>query len=230
MNELLGAWRRHARANEHLTNLDTLITQIRQLCEQGVLAENDPETGELIPSEIILSPLRLNAGVLIGEIAGNLRASLDYLVYVLAENDSGSPQRGTQFPIEDTPQGFTGRSPKLLVGVSDEHVAVIRQFQPYKGCEWTGILRDLDNAAKHREVLSVGVDLNVASVLTLAEHHLGGQLDAQGVPENVGMNMYLKGPAEILLPEGRPIMQTLQQLHFQAGLLLNLFSYEFPAG
>src|SRR2546426_2343656 len=126
MNELLGAYRRHARANEHLTNLNNLVGQIRQLCENGVLAEEDSETGDFRPSENILGPLKLDAGVLIGEIAGNLRSALDYLVYVLAANDAGAPQQGTQFLIEDTPQGFTGRSPRLLVGISEEHVAIIR--------------------------------------------------------------------------------------------------------
>jgi hypothetical protein len=229
MNELEGAFRRHNRANEHLENLDALIGQLRQLCENGVLAEEDPKTGLLQPSEEILGPLKLDAGVLIGEIAGNLRASLDYLVYVLAANDAGDPQRGTQFPIEDTAQGFTGKRPRFLAGVSDEHVAVIRQFQPYKGCEWTGALRDIDNAAKHREVLSVDVDLSVASVLTLAEHSLGGELNEDGHPADLGMSMYVKGPVKILLPEGRPIMETLQ-LHFQTGLLLHLFTFEFPGG
>lgn len=229
MNELEGAYRRHSRAGEHLAHLEGIVGQIQQLGEQGVLAEDDPETDDLEPSEEILGPLRLTASVLIGEIVHNLRAALDYLVYVLAENDSGSPQKNTQFLIEDTVQGFTGRNPTALKGVSDEHVAVIRQLQPFKGCEWSRVLRDLDNAAKHRELLSVRIDQNVGSVLTLSEFSVG-ERDAKGDPLHKGMSMYLKGPVEILLPEGRPVMDTLRELHAQVGFVLQLFTYEFPPG
>src|SRR5437868_5186403 len=133
MPSLQGAFRRHARAREHLANLEGVIDQIETLGENGVLAEQNPETGIFGPAESILGPLRLTAGVLVGEIVHNLRAALDYLIYVMAESDAGSPQIGTQFLIEDSPQGFTGRSPGYLKGISEEHVAVIRQFQPFKG-------------------------------------------------------------------------------------------------
>ncbi len=228
MNELQGAYRRHARAREHLTNLEGIVSQIEQLGANGVLAEKDPDTGEIGPSKAILDPLKLDAGVLIGEIVHNLRAALDYLVYVIAASDAGATQKGTQFLIEDSPQGFTGRSPRLLVGVSEEHVAIIRQFQPFRGCEWSGILRDLDNASKHREVLSVGVDLNIATVLQMTEYRIGGELDADGSPESLGVNVYLKGPVQILLPEGRPLIETLTEIQTQVGLVLFLFNYEFP--
>lgn len=108
-------------------------------------------------------------------------------------------------------------------------MAIIRQFQPFKGCEWTGILRDLDNTAKHREVLSVNIDQS-ASLLQLTEYPLGGELDAKGVPLPKGVDVYLKGPIQILLPEGRPLMQTLRELETQVGFLLGLFVYEFPPG
>jgi hypothetical protein len=227
-DELRGAYRRHSRADEHLTDLQGVIERIQQLGEYGVLAEQDPDTGEIGPSHAVLNPLKLDAGVLVAEIVHNLRAALDYLVYVLAESDAGTPQSGTQFLIEDSAQGFTGRSPRLLVGVSDEHVAIIRQFQPFKGCEWTGILRELDNASKHREVLSVGVDLSVATALQMTEYVVGGELDADGNPPSLGVEVYLKGPVEVLLPDRRQVVDTLRYLHTQVGNVLGLFVWEFP--
>lgn len=227
MNELEGAYRRHARAREHLTNLEGVVGQIRQLGENGVLAEENPDTREWGPSGTILDPLKLTAGVLVGEIVQNLRAALDYLVYALATKDAGTTQSGTQFLIEDSPQGFTGRSPRYLKGISEEHVAVIRQFQPFKGADWSGLLRDFDNAAKHREILSVNVDLSVGHILQLTEYRVGGELDAQGAPVPQGVQMYLKGPVQILLPEGRPIIETLREIETQVGLVLFLFSNEF---
>ena len=227
MATLEGAYRRHARAREHLANLQGVVGRIEALGKDGVLAEQDPDTGLFGPAAHVVNPLRLEAGVLVGEIVHNLRAALDYLVYVIAESDAGSPQSGTQFLIEDSPQGFTGRSPRLLKGVSEEHVAVIRQFQPFKGCDWSGPLRDFDNASKHREILSVSVDVNIASILALSEYPLGGELDAQGAPVPQGVQMYLKGPVEILLPEGRLPVQTLTHLEQQVGIVLWLFSSEF---
>jgi hypothetical protein len=43
------------------------------------------------------------------------------------------------------------------------------------------------------------------------------------------MTVYLKGPALVTLPDGLPVIETLQQLNQQATLLLLLFSYEFPS-
>lgn len=165
-----------------------------------------------------------------GEIVYNLRAALDYLVYVLAENDSGSPQSGTQFLIEDTQQGFTARSKRYLKGVSDEHIAVLRQFQPYKGCEWTGILRDLSNTDKHRELATVHLDFSATGVRMLTDYPLNGEPDADGVPVPEDVSMYLKGPAFVVLPDGRVLVDTLRELETQVGLVLLLFSYEFPTG
>src|SRR5689334_11619575 len=133
-----------------MPELERLVGEIVQLCENGVLADVDLESEWVRPAPWIVDPLRNRASVVVGEIVYNLRAALDYLVYVPAEQDSGARQSGTQFPIEDSQQGFTAHRPTRLKGVSDEHAAVIRQFQPYRGCEWTRTLRDLSNPDKHR--------------------------------------------------------------------------------
>lgn len=117
-----------------------------------------------------------------------------------------------------------------MKGVSEEHAAIIRQFQPYKGAHWTGVLRDLDNASKHREIVSVDIDQDVASILVLNEFSVAAVLDADGNAAPDGANVYLKGAAKILLTEGYPLMETLRNLQTQVGLLLGVFMYEFPAG
>jgi len=119
---------------------------------------------------------------------------------------------------------------RVLRGVSEEHAAIIRQFQPYRGCEWTRTLRDLSNPDKHRELVSVNVDLTVSAVLTLTEVTINGdsQPDSDEGPED--MTMYLKGPALITLPDGGPVVETLRQLQTQVQAVLFIFTYEFPAG
>jgi hypothetical protein len=229
MNELQGAYLRRERAREHLPDLETVVTTLIKTCESGVAAYEDPETGEWGPAPWVIDPLRLRAGMLAGEVLYNLRAALDYLVYVVAASDAGTPQDGTQFLIEDTQQGFTSRSKRFLKGVSEEHIALIRQFQPYKGCEWTGILRDLSNIDKHRELASVHVDFAATAFGQITEWRITPEGEADGEPTQHDMGMYLKGPANVLLPGGRPLIETLRHLEAQVGAVLFVFSYEFPS-
>jgi len=233
VNELQGAFLRRERASEHLPELERLVGEIVQFCENGVLADVDFETEMVRPASWILDPLRNRASVRVGEFVYNLRAALDYLVYVLAEADSGTRQNGTQFPIEDSQQGFTAHRHTRLKGVSDEHAAIIRQFQPYRGCAWTRILRDLSNPDKHRELVSVDVDFTLNRLMTLTEHGIltgSDEGDTEVDSADSDMTVYLKGPALVTLPDGLPVVETLQELDRQATLLLFLFSYEFPAG
>jgi hypothetical protein len=72
------------------------------------------------------------------------------LVYELAALDSGTVQNGTQFPIEDTPDGFKRKRKSFLRGVNDRHAALIEKLQPYNGVNWTKILRTISNPDKHR--------------------------------------------------------------------------------
>jgi len=90
--------------------------------------------------------------VRVGEMIYNLRAALDYVVFEIAHHDSGVKQNGTQFPVEDRPEGFAGRRKSFLKGVSDEHVALIESYQPYEGCRWTTLLVSLSNPDKHRQL------------------------------------------------------------------------------
>lgn len=217
-----------------MPDLERVVGEIVQLCEHGILADVEFETEQVTPSPVILDPLRNRASVLVGEIVYNLRAALDYLVYVLAEEDSGTRQNATQFPIEDSQQGFTAHRHTWLKGVSDEHAAIIRQFQPYRGCEWTRILRDLSNPDKHRELVTVDVDFTLQRLMMLTEQdvrHIRGEREAQlERPFDENMTVYLKGPALVTLPDGLPVIETLHELNRQATFLLLLFTYEFPAG
>ncbi len=105
------------------------------------------------------------AAVTIGEIAYNCRAALDYLVAELARGaNRGREVRRTQFPMEDRPDMFearvtgvhpdnpTRRVDRYLHKVPPPAVAMFRNLQPFAGCEWTTLLRDVSNPDKHRFV------------------------------------------------------------------------------
>jgi len=107
---LAGAFARVDRAGEHLADLKPDIDAMRQQQDQATFPyfETEPPHGFAVNL-----PTRADASmripILIGEIAYNLRSALDYLIFELAKLDSGMPQKGTQFPIEDTPEGFAHR-------------------------------------------------------------------------------------------------------------------------
>jgi hypothetical protein len=109
------------------------------------------------------------SGIWIGEAIYNLRAALDYVVYVTAcmAND-GRDVADTQFPITARPDDFwaqaTGRHPKTgrkvtkrLHHVPDEIVDRIAGLQPWSTppCLWTKRLSDLSNPDKHRAMASL---------------------------------------------------------------------------
>jgi len=113
---------------------------------------------------LTVEPLAL-ASVTIGDALYNLRAALDYLVYVTAiYNNKLRHVPGTQFPIEDDPAMFkarvTGRHPRdkkkrvaqYLRCVPPAAVEQIRKLQPFEGTLWTRSLRELSNPDKHRTV------------------------------------------------------------------------------
>ena len=96
--------------------------------------------------------------LIVGDCVHNLRSALDHLVYAIAihetKRDPPSDDRRLEFPISDSPDLFTQREwhiKSLSPGVR----AAIKSLQPYNRLHHElppilGILRDLDDADKHR--------------------------------------------------------------------------------
>jgi len=105
------------------------------------------------PLETFLGELWEEVRFLTSEFALHARVALDYLVFDLAWKDSGIEQKGTQFPIDDSPEGFARHIPTRLKGLTDEHIAMIESFQPYNGFHMHSllVLNGLSNRDKHRE-------------------------------------------------------------------------------
>jgi hypothetical protein len=90
------------RAEEHLTELRTILNQIAMTYQNTIRAKLHPKTSDeiqiLVPKEALPAPAI--APIIIGEICYNLRCALDYLVFELARLDSGRSPQLIQFPIE----------------------------------------------------------------------------------------------------------------------------------
>ena len=206
------AYARVARTNDHLTRLKLEIKLVASpvsswWMDQGYIWTPDISTSK----EIIDVPPMV--GVLIGETIYNLRAALDYLIYELAFLDSTHIQNKTQFPIEDSEDGWLGHIPTYLKGVSVGHQAVIKQLQPYYGCDWTGRLRDLSNPDKHKSLTVLRLDLFIG--------------DAKAAATRTPMEMQTNITLGVAFDDGSPVIETLQELKSQVTEVLNVFHLSF---
>ena len=92
-------------------------------------------------------------GTVIGDCLHNMRSALDHLVYALA--GSAARNARTEFPIFVDRDQFRSKQGRLLRGVADDAVTVIKWVQPYR---WGArasihplwILHELNNIDKHR--------------------------------------------------------------------------------
>lgn len=236
---LVPAEERHKRAQEHLVDLEARSKRFFDEYPDPIMVEPHPkQPGNVIlhgDARALFPPYILN--ILVGETINNLRSCLDYLVYDLAWLDSGSRQEKTQMPIEDFPyttqvggkkrSGFWNRRGSYLRGVNDAHVARIEEIQPYKGVNWTRVLREISNADKHREPVGVGrrEEGGTARIVNVYRPGEGTAPDAQPIQTNVNVDPVTA--RFITLEDGTPIVETLQVLQSEVGALIQEFKPDF---
>jgi|SRR5215510_7255930 len=93
---------------------------------------------------------------ILGDAVHNLRSALDHLAWALVEVNGNSPNRATQFPINDNLASFKAAVPRCLAGASDKAISAIKDLKPYKGGNhvlWT--VHDLDIIDKHRLIVPI---------------------------------------------------------------------------
>lgn len=184
------------RASEHL---EWLKTHVRHL-DPDLSAD---KTGWVIAEEsfdIHVGDIRIR----FGECAGSMRNALNYLVCILAEQDSGRVGKHVQFPIERSPNSFTGHRDSYLEGISDEHVALIEGFQPYYTGNWIEELRVFSNWYRHSGLIKIQKTIQRPKVVSSPprKERIGSFV------VEVDSNFF---PA-VALEDGRPIVETLEKL------------------
>lgn len=204
----LTLFKRHAR--KFFTKMPIMAPSLETDLAEGdfVVISN---LSHLIPS--VLS-------ILIGECIYNLRAALDYLIYELAILDSGQVQEKTQFPIRDDPKGWEQLGSTSLKGLTRKHMAAIECLQPYKGCNWTKVLRDISNPDKHRTLVFVEGS-------SVTEWSLGKDNQADPSTSLRAMKLHAEVYPSITFSDERPVIKTLQELHANVARVLECFNAEF---
>jgi len=169
--------------------------------------------------------------ILVVEICYNLRAALDYLIFELARLDSGQVQNGTQFPIEDRPKNFAGNGHRRLVGLNARHIAAMELLQPYNGCNWTRLLRDISNPDKHRSLSFAqgGFELEAYPAADrLRFLNLPGKVSSARHPvTGVEMHVQTNLTLEIQFSDGTPVVPTLEKIKTQVAATLEAFKTDF---
>jgi len=173
----------------------------------------------------------MRVGVAIGEICYNLKTALDYLIFELAELDSGSEQKNTQFPIMDAPEDFIRDAKRRwLNGVNATHIACIERLQPYNRCNWTKILRDLSNTDKHREFADIDGESAAFGYSRIADANFDS-IDApirrtiHPVHGEVDVKVYVT--MSIKFRNGTPVIETLEEIKAGVAQTLRDFQPEF---
>lgn len=142
------------------------------------LPESKPGLAQFIFKEKEPIPARL--GLIFGDAIQCLRSSLDYLVWELSTVVADEERRRLMFPICITEDEYKGAitKRKRLAGVSEEAVAIIDQFQPYRDQNPEGtvlaMLESLTNINKHRRVILTGF-AGVRNALPVGVPHIIGE-------------------------------------------------------
>jgi hypothetical protein len=250
---LAGAFARVDRADRHIDELKLLIERYRKSQEDKMIAQEQATTkrinelfrfssGDTFSTQFttkVLSDFPVDAAVIVGEVIYNLRAALDYLVYELAWQDSGSEKGGTQFLIEDhavdpkrpKKRGFIPLSKFRLAGFHQHHIDAMQNLQPYMGCTWTKTLRDISNPDKHRQLTAVGGNAESTAVI---EYGVSGSLNdrsgqvLRGVSaDHPDTHIDLQYAIKVTLPDGTEIVKTLEILKREVRATLDAFKPEF---
>lgn len=131
--------------------------------------------------------------VVVGEVAHNLRSSLDHLVWQLVIANGGSSGHRNAFPIIFREGDYRRQSESKLRGLTDGQRQTIEEFQPFrdnKAGPHLWMLNVICNIDKHRH-------LNVVSTHSVVSAHVEGEVPAGLLPPSL-----TRGLAVVAMLEG----------------------------
>lgn len=181
------------RAKKHLSDLEAERDRFFANNACAVESYEDPQTGERIFKMLHVSPVSVDFLLTLGDALHNTRSALDHLAWQLvAPAKRGT---GTYFPIFDDAAKCKTTDLEKKQSFSADAAKRIKNAQPYKGGRghYLWVLNKLDNADKHRELLTsivcmshsmAGRGANVASVQSVT--FWAGQTIKMGEPLKTG--------------------------------------------
>lgn len=163
--EFSSCWLKIRRADEHAKILKNEIISWEETSPYTLSKHNDSQ-GHFYRLNLQLSPVPDwdRWSLLLGDVIHNLRSALDHFVYAIAINQTKAnppaEERILQFPIADTPPKFAGQQSRIT-SLSQTVRTAIERVQPYNREHrplppLLGLLRDFDDADKHRLLAIAG--------------------------------------------------------------------------
>lgn len=159
-----------ARAEEHLEAVEQEIRIFHESDPCTMVPKKHSQTGHF-GFQITVPAVPRGAGIIAGDFATCLRASLDHLVWQLALLRTPSPNRHTCFPIYGAIQkGTRANFRKSVKDIPTQAASIIESMQPYNRGDsfrddplWK--VNKLCNIDKHREIPTWGTTAHVKMLL-----------------------------------------------------------------
>jgi hypothetical protein len=161
------AWLKWGRAVVHAqalkADLDATTSDATRQPTFAVEAEYQPKRHGFAVVVTDIDPMPPTWGLLLGDIANNLRSALDQTAWAIVTRGRTPPgtlskkaQRRVYFPICKERQDFNGSLPAMLPGARRADIARVRRYQPYQHARgiraWFSfaLLAKINTGDKHR--------------------------------------------------------------------------------
>jgi hypothetical protein len=185
-----------ARVDAHLEVLANEIAPFLKGRPYTVVRERDDQAGQYVWRAQIHKSPDPKWGLLVSEIVHHLYSALDHIAWLVACRSSGTPPKGTGFPIYPSVETYRNKWSRdsgyfQTRGMPIHAEAIIEDEQPYhRGQHHEGhllsILRRLANADKHQALMPLGSAVGKGSVNVTQE---GGTVPVKPVK-------FIDGPFE----------------------------------
>ena len=151
-----------------------------------IRTKRDPQTRQLIYYVHSAKALPLEIPAIIGDVLGNLRSALDYIVYQLFEiRHPTTPPRQRFFPVCDSAEVFEATVSRIEKNLGQGVARPYPRGKPYKrldelfpnGALWC--LHSLNNVSKHRLLLTVCTQYEMHSVTPRILQELSSQFPGE---------------------------------------------------
>jgi hypothetical protein len=225
-----GASLKKKRALQLIEELIKLAQEFEEADFYTFRVEKDIETGRYRLIFAVTKPIPDEFALLIGDTVHNLRSALDQLVFAIASQAGGKPDR-IFFPVSDTEEKLK----KNLDGSEIKKVApkladfFLNEIKPYKDGNYNiWALHQLDVTDKHRLVLPVLAVTRLNGFCAIDENNnrmcnCSARVERNGfinmIKTSAKMSITVPGEPEFMLffdkeqPfEGQPVINTLNNL------------------
>ncbi len=156
MPDLAGVRAKLRRADEHRQAYDELFERHLESNPYSISFEFDPESGwHTFRWRVAAEPPLEDLALIFSDILGNLRSTLDYLVWQLVLLGGQKPGRQSAFPVVKREKDWAVQGGVALRGVPEEWAMLIEEMQPFQRFDRPelhplAILEHVNNLTKHR--------------------------------------------------------------------------------